>query len=56
MTYCVEYPSGKKLLIPTEPLEPNNACFVCSKVKVLFFLEYLTQTAVEVLSVTFSLG
>ncbi|XP_057535099.1 SUMO-activating enzyme subunit 2 [Amaranthus tricolor] len=31
MTYCVEYPSGKKLLIPTEPLEPNNACFVCSK-------------------------
>ena len=32
MTYCLEHPSRKMLLMPVEPFEPNPACYVCSKV------------------------
>ncbi|KAH0865893.1 hypothetical protein HID58_083104 [Brassica napus] len=31
MTYCLEHPSRKMLLMPVEPFEPNPACYVCSK-------------------------
>ncbi|KAB2051228.1 hypothetical protein ES319_A12G041900v1 [Gossypium barbadense] len=31
MTYCLEHPSKKLLLIPVEPYEPNKSCYVCSE-------------------------
>eukprot|EP00249_Psilotum_nudum_P016082 c25648_g1_i1 orf=404-2404(-) len=31
MTYCLEYPSRKMLLMPVEPFEPNPKCYVCSQ-------------------------
>ncbi|XP_043711366.1 SUMO-activating enzyme subunit 2-like isoform X2 [Telopea speciosissima] len=31
MTYCLEHPSRKMLLMPVEPFEPNKSCFVCSE-------------------------
>ncbi|XP_010531451.1 PREDICTED: SUMO-activating enzyme subunit 2 [Tarenaya hassleriana] len=31
MTYCLEHPSKKMLLMPVEPFEPNPSCYVCSK-------------------------
>ncbi|KAJ8767261.1 hypothetical protein K2173_013658 [Erythroxylum novogranatense] len=30
MTYCLEHPSRKMLLMPVEPFEPNKSCCVCS--------------------------
>lgn len=32
MTYCLEYPTRKMLLMPVDPFEPNPSCYVCSKV------------------------
>ncbi len=32
MTYCVEHPTRKMLLVPVEPAEPNPRCYVCSEV------------------------
>ncbi|KAJ6671409.1 SUMO-ACTIVATING ENZYME SUBUNIT [Salix viminalis] len=31
MTYCLEHPSKKMLLMPVEPFEPNKSCCVCSQ-------------------------
>ncbi|KAF5745742.1 SUMO-activating enzyme subunit 2-like isoform X1 [Tripterygium wilfordii] len=31
MTYCLEHPSKKMLLMPVEPFEPNKSCYVCFK-------------------------
>ncbi|XP_065866282.1 SUMO-activating enzyme subunit 2 isoform X2 [Euphorbia lathyris] len=31
MTYCLEHPSKKMLLMPVEPFEPNRSCCVCSE-------------------------
>ncbi|XP_038719326.1 SUMO-activating enzyme subunit 2-like [Tripterygium wilfordii] len=31
MTYCLEHPSRKMLLMPVEPFEPNKSCYVCFK-------------------------
>ncbi|CAI9769863.1 unnamed protein product [Fraxinus pennsylvanica] len=31
MTYCLEHPSRKMLLMPIEPSEPNKSCYVCSE-------------------------
>ncbi|KAF5204002.1 Sumo-activating enzyme subunit [Thalictrum thalictroides] len=31
MTYCVEHPARKMLLMPVEPFEPNKSCYVCSE-------------------------
>lgn len=31
MTYCLEHPSRKMLLMPVEPYEPNKSCYVCSE-------------------------
>lgn len=31
MTYCLEHPSRKMLLMPVEPFEPNESCYVCSE-------------------------
>ncbi|KAI3875293.1 hypothetical protein MKX03_036898 [Papaver bracteatum] len=31
MTYCLEHPSRKILLIPVEPFEPKKSCHVCSE-------------------------
>ncbi|XP_022873022.1 SUMO-activating enzyme subunit 2-like [Olea europaea var. sylvestris] len=31
MTYCLEHPSRKMLIMPVEPFEPNKSCYVCSE-------------------------
>ncbi|KAI5683820.1 hypothetical protein M9H77_05048 [Catharanthus roseus] len=31
MTYCLEHPSRKMLLMPVEPFQPNKSCYVCSE-------------------------
>ncbi|XP_051146915.1 SUMO-activating enzyme subunit 2 [Andrographis paniculata] len=31
MTYCLEHPTRKMLLMPVEPFEPNKLCYVCSE-------------------------
>lgn len=31
MTYCLEHPSRKMLLMPVDPFEPNKSCYVCSE-------------------------
>ncbi|KAL6008092.1 SUMO-activating enzyme subunit 2 [Asimina triloba] len=31
MTYCVEHPARKMLLMPVDPFEPNKSCYVCSE-------------------------
>ncbi|GLT86187.1 hypothetical protein SLE2022_043430 [Rubroshorea leprosula] len=31
MTYCLEHPARKMLLLPAEPFEPNKSCYVCSE-------------------------
>ncbi|GAA0160122.1 ubiquitin-protein ligase [Lithospermum erythrorhizon] len=31
MTYCLEHPSRKMLLMPIVPFEPNRSCYVCSE-------------------------
>ncbi|KAE9447320.1 hypothetical protein C3L33_20801, partial [Rhododendron williamsianum] len=33
MTYCLEHPSRKMLLMPVEPFEPNKSCYVCSELR-----------------------
>ncbi|GFZ14438.1 SUMO-activating enzyme 2 [Actinidia rufa] len=35
MTYCLEHPSKKMLLMPVEPFEPNKSCYVCSEMPLL---------------------
>ncbi|XP_015892483.1 SUMO-activating enzyme subunit 2 isoform X1 [Ziziphus jujuba] len=43
MTYCVEHPARKMLLMPVEPFEPNKSCYVCSETPLL--LEINTHRA-----------
>ncbi|KAI7730525.1 hypothetical protein M8C21_006238 [Ambrosia artemisiifolia] len=43
MTYCLEHPSRKMLLMPVEPFEPNKSCYVCSETPLL--LEVNTNRA-----------
>ncbi|KAG0480949.1 hypothetical protein HPP92_011807 [Vanilla planifolia] len=43
MTYCLEHPSKKLLLMPVEPFEANKSCYVCSETPLL--LEINTQTS-----------
>lgn len=31
MSYCLEHPSRKMLLMPVEPFEANKSCYVCSE-------------------------
>ncbi|KAG5247805.1 SUMO-activating enzyme [Salix suchowensis] len=38
MTYCLEHPSKKMLLMPVEPFEPNKSCCVCSEESSLLHL------------------
>jgi ubiquitin-like 1-activating enzyme E1 B len=42
MTYCLEHPSRKMLLMPVEPFEPNKSCYVCSETPLV--LEVNTKT------------
>jgi len=35
MTYCLEHPARKMLLMPVEPFEPNKSCYVCSETPLL---------------------
>ncbi|XP_010251621.1 PREDICTED: SUMO-activating enzyme subunit 2 [Nelumbo nucifera] len=35
MTFCLEHPSKKMLLMPVEPFEPNKSCYVCSETPLL---------------------
>ncbi|KAK1439877.1 hypothetical protein QVD17_05701 [Tagetes erecta] len=43
MTYCLQHPSRKMLLMPVEPFEPNKSCYVCSETPLL--LEVNTHRA-----------
>ncbi|KAF5758686.1 putative THIF-type NAD/FAD binding, ubiquitin-activating enzyme, catalytic cysteine [Helianthus annuus] len=43
MTYCLQHPSRKMLLMPVEPFEPNKSCYVCSETPLL--LEVNTNRA-----------
>lgn len=43
MTYCLEHPARKMLLMPVEPFEANKSCYVCSETPLL--LEVNTQTS-----------
>ncbi|WOK93585.1 SUMO-activating enzyme subunit 2-like [Canna indica] len=43
MTYCLEHPSRKMLLMPVEPFEANKSCYVCSETPLL--LEVNTRTS-----------
>ncbi|CAH1450285.1 unnamed protein product [Lactuca virosa] len=43
MTYCLEHPARKMLLMPVEPFEPNKSCYVCSETPLL--LEVNTKRA-----------
>lgn len=43
MTYCLQHPSRKMLLMPVEPFEPNKSCYVCSETPLS--LEVNTQRA-----------
>lgn len=49
MTYCVEHPSGKNLLMPVEMAEPNPRCYVCSETPLVLELNTATATMREVL-------
>ncbi|KAG8364346.1 hypothetical protein BUALT_Bualt19G0119300 [Buddleja alternifolia] len=31
MTYCLEHPTRKMLLMPVVPFEPNKSCYICSE-------------------------
>ncbi|KAJ3694064.1 hypothetical protein LUZ60_009544 [Juncus effusus] len=42
MTYCLEHPNRKMLLMPVEPFEANPSCYVCSETPLL--LEVNTKT------------
>ncbi|CAN6199621.1 unnamed protein product [Urochloa humidicola] len=42
MTYCLEHPTRKMLLMPVEPFEPNESCYVCSETPLV--LEVNTKT------------
>ncbi|XP_062188775.1 SUMO-activating enzyme subunit 2-like isoform X2 [Phragmites australis] len=42
MTYCLEHPARKMLLMPVQPFQPNKSCYVCSETPVL--LEINTKT------------
>ncbi|KAJ7967277.1 SUMO-activating enzyme subunit 2 [Quillaja saponaria] len=41
MTYCLEHPSKKMLLMPVEPFEPNKSCYVCSETPLLLEINTL---------------
>nr|XP_019701324.1 SUMO-activating enzyme subunit 2 isoform X2 [Elaeis guineensis] len=43
MTYCLEHPSRKMLLMPVQPFEANKSCYVCSETPLL--LEINTRTS-----------
>ncbi|XP_024367489.1 SUMO-activating enzyme subunit 2 [Physcomitrium patens] len=49
MTYCVEHPSGKMLLMPVEMAEPNPRCYVCSETPLVLELNTATATMREVI-------
>lgn len=49
MTYCVEHPSGKNLLMPVEMAEPNPRCYVCSETPLVLELNTTTATMRDVL-------
>ncbi|KAJ3686966.1 hypothetical protein LUZ61_016130 [Rhynchospora tenuis] len=42
MTYCLEHPNRKMMLMPVEPFEANRSCYVCSETPLL--LEVNTAT------------
>ncbi|KAL5678159.1 hypothetical protein ACJX0J_014290, partial [Zea mays] len=42
MTYCLEHPARKMLLMPVEPFEPSKSCYVCSETPLV--LEVNTKT------------
>ncbi|CAM6082246.1 unnamed protein product [Calypogeia fissa] len=58
MTYCLEHPSKKLLLMPVDPFEPNPSCYVCSKTPLVLEVNTYTTTLREVVDkmVTRKLG
>uniref|UniRef100_A0A0D9X0Y3 SUMO-activating enzyme subunit n=1 Tax=Leersia perrieri TaxID=77586 RepID=A0A0D9X0Y3_9ORYZ len=49
MTYCLEHPSRKMLLMPVEPFEPNKLCYVCSETPLLVEVNTKTTKLREVI-------
>ncbi|KAL5199124.1 hypothetical protein ABZP36_002636 [Zizania latifolia] len=49
MTYCLEHPSRKMLLMPVEPFEPNKSCYVCSETPLLLDVNTKTTKLREVI-------
>lgn len=43
MTYCLEHPSRKMLLMPVEPFEANKSCYVCSETPLLLEINTCTS-------------
>ncbi|XP_042453758.1 SUMO-activating enzyme subunit 2-like isoform X1 [Zingiber officinale] len=48
MTYCLEHPSRKMLLMPVEPYEANKSCYVCSETPLLLVVNTRTSTLRDV--------
>ncbi|XP_074587542.1 SUMO-activating enzyme subunit 2-like [Curcuma longa] len=48
MTYCLEHPSKKMLLMPVEPYEANKSCYVCSETPLLLEVNTRTSTLRDV--------
>ncbi|KAJ7978490.1 SUMO-activating enzyme subunit 2 [Quillaja saponaria] len=47
MTYCLEHPSRKMLLMPVEPFEPIKSCYVCSeRSKLRDFVEKIVKAKI----------
>jgi ubiquitin-like 1-activating enzyme E1 B len=49
MTYCVEHPTRKMLLVPVEPAEPNPRCYVCSETPLVLEVNTITATMRDVI-------
>jgi ubiquitin-like 1-activating enzyme E1 B len=49
MTYCVEHPTRKMLLVPVEPAEPNPHCYVCSETPLVLEVNTVTATMRDVI-------
>lgn len=49
MTYCLEHAKRKMLLMPVEPFEPNESCYVCSETPLLLDVNTKTTKLREVI-------
>uniref|UniRef100_A0A803Q9S9 SUMO-activating enzyme subunit n=1 Tax=Cannabis sativa TaxID=3483 RepID=A0A803Q9S9_CANSA len=49
MTYCLEHPSRKMLLMPVEPFEPNKSCYVCSETPLLLEINMHRSKLIDII-------